>query len=472
MFKELRIENFKGFSLPVELELAPITLVYGSNSAGKSAVLETLLLLSQSLRSANSNSEHLMEPFVFAGKHIDLGSFQNTINGHNMSQSIKLGLSYSKRHHDQIEDEIESFDVSVSWDHLLRRTILDSCVYKVSTAPENTVTFKRDRNDLNNYSVKPDDDFALRNVADGIDEVVKRKFFKDEPIEARAIDSILTGDYQNWSFLPGLKSLERNENIADLPSDDVKESMAKEFNHRQWRLRLESRFFSTRRALNSLRYIGPLRNSPTRFQVLKEQTSNYVGTSGDEVATILYRDPTSIIAVNKFLEILEIPYEVLVKRMDTDNSGTLGELIAIQLIDKRSNVILSLEDVGFGISQVLPLLVQLAISKGDTVVIEQPELHLHPRLQANLADLLIDGALGNQETQSIIETHSEHMILRIQRRIRGGRISPKDVAIYYIDASDRAGSFVVKLNLDKNGDFTTPWPNGFFPERIDEILGT
>jgi predicted ATPase len=471
MFKELRIENFKGFSMPIELELAPITLIYGSNSAGKSAVLEALLLLSQSLRSANSNSEHLMEPFVFTGKHIDLGSFQNTVNGHNMSHPIKLGLSYSKPHHEHAGDEIESFDVSVSWDHLLKRTILDSCVYKVSTAPENTVTFKRDRNELSNTSVKPIDDFATRNIADGIEELVKRKFFKDEHIEARAVESILTGDYQNWSFLPGLKSLERAENIADLPSHDAKESMAREFNHRQWRLRLESRFFSTRRALNSLRYIGPLRNSPTRFQVLKEQTSNYVGTSGDEVATILYRDPASIITVNKFLETLEIPYEVLIKRLDADNTGTLGELIAIQLIDKRSNVILSLEDVGFGISQVLPLLVQLAISKMDTVVIEQPELHLHPRLQANLADLLIEGALGNQETQSIVETHSEHMTLRIQRRIRTGRMKPKDVAIYYINASERTGSFAEKLNLDENGEFTTPWPNGFFPERIDEILG-
>jgi predicted ATPase len=472
MFRELRIENFKGFSSSVELDLAPITLIYGSNSAGKSAVLEALLLLSQSLRAANSNSEHVMEPFVFTGKHIDLGSFQNTVNGHNMSQAIKLGLSYGKRHHEHTPNEIESFDISVSWDHLLKRSMLDSCVYRVSTAPENTVTFKRDRSDSNNISVKPIDDSAIQNIADGIDELVKRKFFENEDIKSRAIDSVLFGEYQNWSFLPGLKTLERSENLGVLPSDEVKEMMAKEFNHRDWRLRLESRFASTRRALSSIRYIGPLRKSPTRFQVLKEQMSNYVGTSGDDVATILHRNPSSINSVNRYLEVLEIPYEVLVKRMDSDNTGTLGELIAIQLIDKRTNVVLSLEDVGFGISQVLPLLVQMAISKKNTMVVEQPELHLHPRLQANLADLLIEGAIGEQETQSIIETHSEHMILRIQRRIRAGRIKPEDVAIYYIDATDRIGSSVQRLHLDANGEFETPWPHGFFPERIDEILGS
>lgn len=470
MFKELRIENFKGFASNYEIQLAPITLIYGSNSAGKSAILESLLLLSQSIRGANINSETTMEPFVFTGKHLDLGSFQNTVNGHNLSRAIKLGLTYSKPKEDN--NEIESFDISVSWDHNLKRTVLDSCIYRVSTAPENTVIFKKTDSGNGNVSVKPVEDFAIRNIAEGVDEVVKRKFFKEDEVKPCALEVMLNSEYQNSSFLPGLKVTERADNLEKIPSDEAKAIVAKEFTHSDWRRRLDLRFGSTRRSLSRIRYIGPLRKSPVRFQVLREQLSNYVGISGDDVATILYRNPDSVLKINKYLSKLEIPYEILIKRMDSDNTGTLGELISIQLVDKRSNVVLSLEDVGFGISQILPILVQLAISRHDVLVVEQPELHLHPRLQANFADLLIEAALAETSTQSIVETHSEHLVLRLQRRIRSGKIKPEDVAVYYVDVSENHGSIVTRLEVDIKGDFTSPWPHGFFPERIDEILGS
>jgi predicted ATPase len=123
--------------------------------------------------------------------------------------------------------------------------------------------------------------------------------------------------------------------------------------------------------------------------------------------------------------------------------------------------------VGVGVSQVLPIVAQLALGSNDTVLLEQPELHLHPKAQADLGDLLVESVgLGKQV---IAETHSEHLLLRVLRRIRQGTLAPGDVSVLYVDAGD-SGSSVQELRLDSRGEFLDEWPNGFFEERIDELF--
>ena len=134
-------------------------------------------------------------------------------------------------------------------------------------------------------------------------------------------------------------------------------------------------------------------------------------------------------------------------------------------------------DVGLGVSQVLPLLVQgladTGISKGIRPrnrirCVEQPELHLHPRLQANLADFFIDTTKRNSGLRWILETHSESLILRIQRRIREQKLKPEDVSINYVNSIKGGFSVVSELRLDVEGDFIDEWPNGFFEESFKE----
>jgi predicted ATPase len=90
----------------------------------------------------------------------------------------------------------------------------------------------------------------------------------------------------------------------------------------------------------------------------------------------------------------------------------------LSLYDKRTNTLVSHRDVGIGISQVLPVLVSAYASKNKIVAIEQPEIHLHPALQAELGDVFIESALGENKNAFILETHSEHLVLRVMRRIR------------------------------------------------------
>jgi Arc/MetJ family transcription regulator len=141
---------------------------------------------------------------------------------------------------------------------------------------------------------------------------------------------------------------------------------------------------------------------------------------------------------------------------------------------------------------VLPILVALHSSEFDLITMEQPELHIHPRQQAELGDELIAATLRAEKSkQLIIETHSEHLILRILRRIREtteeelaewpeslriacpNGISPDDVAVLYVkpgseDSSE--GSTIIQMPITPDGDFGRPWPGGFFAERSKELF--
>lgn len=146
------------------------------------------------------------------------------------------------------------------------------------------------------------------------------------------------------------------------------------------------------------------------------------------------------------------------------SGGILEELV---LRDVRKNTVVTHRDVGIGISQVLPVLVMAYGSRGKLLTMEQPEIHLHPALQAELGDVFIEAALGDRQNTFILETHSEHLILRLMRRIREGKISPDDVGVVFVEPLER-GSRFIELRIDEEGDFIDEWPGGFFEESFHE----
>lgn len=168
--------------------------------------------------------------------------------------------------------------------------------------------------------------------------------------------------------------------------------------------------------------------------------------------------------------------EELINSFASSESDTVRELA---LIDQRTGATVSHRDVGIGISQVLPVLVMAYGSQGKILAMEQPEIHLHPALQSELGDVFIESALGARKNTFILETHSEHLILRTLRRIRETSdatlpagmlpISPEDVAVLYISPTPE-GSVVVEIPVTRNGDFASRWPDGFFAERTQELF--
>ena len=165
-----------------------------------------------------------------------------------------------------------------------------------------------------------------------------------------------------------------------------------------------------------------------------------------------------------FFQDVDSSAEVLAKTVESSDIDRIRELV---LVDQRTSTVVTHRDVGIGISQVLPVLVMAYGSQGKLLAMEQPEIHLHPALQAELADVFIEAALGPRQNSFILETHSEHLILRLMRRIREGKIKSDDIGVVFVEPLAR-GSRFLELRIDEEGDFIDEWPGGFFEESFHE----
>jgi hypothetical protein len=258
--------------------------------------------------------------------------------------------------------------------------------------------------------------------------------------------------------------------------------------------------------LDTILHIGPLRNIPDRRSLQEErELSWYDGSYAWNVAA--RANDEEIRSLNKWLKseshfntgyslvrevIREIPEDSeLLTRIKL---GTLDELTndANELIEKfplslrvflrdetlRTNVFPS--EIGVGISQLLPVIVACVLPQKDCICIEQPELHLHPACQVVLGDLFLSRLEAKSGQTSLVETHSEHLILRVLRRIREANeresseedqvpVKPEDVSVVYFYKEDEKIK-VKALEIDEEGEFKQDWPQGFFEERAEELF--
>ena len=226
----------------------------------------------------------------------------------------------------------------------------------------------------------------------------------------------------------------------------------------------------------ALKVIGPHRKRPDRIEIINQHhEEDDVGINGENISNILNKASSSQIReLNKRFKDLEIPYSVSVKKFKEDNT------IAQALVTDVNGLSVSLSDVGYGVGQVLPIVIECITSKNRIITIEQPELHLHPKLQANLTDLIIWSSQKNNN-RFILETHSEHMILRLQRRLRenfekGEKSDPEitnlsnSITINVVTMNKKERKSENKLlKITPSGNFKGKWPEGFFEERFVEL---
>jgi hypothetical protein len=180
-----------------------------------------------------------------------------------------------------------------------------------------------------------------------------------------------------------------------------------------------------------------------------------------ETESPLYQD---LVSYRAFEEIEDLSREL----------HTLPERTELTLIT-ASGLPLAVQDVGEGIAQVLPVVVAVLRPGPGVVQIEQPELHLHPSQQAALGDIFIAGALGVDHKRLMIETHSEHLVLRLLRRIRETSkksrllipVTPNDITVLYARSTDDQTS-IMEINVDSDGEFVQPWPDDFFEQDFHE----
>ena len=211
---------------------------------------------------------------------------------------------------------------------------------------------------------------------------------------------------------------------------------------------------------DKINYVSPLRAHPKRYYFLdKAKVNEYVDTfDGDAIAEILKEDLHLKHQVNNWFKKFNLQVDV----------SHLKDVIHSLVINQNS-LDLDITDVGFGISQVLPVIIQGFLSHSDSLtLIEQPEIHLHPKMQADLADLFIDIVMAESSKKNysslkylIVETHSEYLLKRLRRRISEGKIPADKVAIYLVDPqTEDKGGTIRELIVEEHGQFE--WPKDFY----------
>ncbi len=203
-----------------------------------------------------------------------------------------------------------------------------------------------------------------------------------------------------------------------------------------------------------------------RVELLAKQENDLAGHSDVESA------PSNL----GIWEDSNLPLELF---MNEISQADIERVTELKLVDILKNTSVTHRDVGIGISQVLPVLVTAYASKSRLIAMEQPEIHLHPALQAELGDVFIEAALGDRKNTFILETHSEHLILRLMRRMRETYlkketglppVTPTDVCVLYVEP-DGTRSIVREMPLNELGELAKSWPGGFFEEGLREQFG-
>jgi AAA domain, putative AbiEii toxin, Type IV TA system/AAA domain len=465
VIERLAIQNVRSFEGQHAIDLEPITMLYGPNSAGKSTIIQSLLALKQTLVSADASGP--TAPVLrLRGDDVDLGDFTTFVHRHN--KALPLTLNVATRNHPigdrptrvasyglgatfvQDDDGVHAPESTlVSDDTTLRFHRGPQLEHFAVTEPRSLIAL------IDNWAADVERD-------PGKDEEVKRKTRDWRASVAEQINAL-----QELRFLavPGQHSLFPAIAAPQFDEPDT------DFRFGIWYDDMRQNCLgSVLDALRRLVYLGPMRVAPTRFQQLSRDGTSDVGSRGQHTTRLL-RDKQLQTEVNIWLKHLEIPYELSVSEL----GAPAGDVVVTRLADTRpahddarAPLLLTPQDVGYGVSQLLPVIVQLLAPGRSTTCIEQPELHIHPRLQARLADLFILAA--SRGKQVIVETHSEAFMLRLQNRIRFDQLAAGDISVWYVFAeSDAPASTLVPLPIDSDGSWHEEWPDGFFAERFHEI---
>ena len=443
MFKHLRIQNFKGWEDTGPIRMAPITLFFGANSSGKSSIGQFLMMLKQTVESPDRKA------VFYSGEKnsaVQLGSYQEMVFRRDLKKEISFEYQCSLQDNLTIKDPIS--------DRSFKGDTLDFEA-EVGLSGSKLLEVKRIK-----YRVLKENDQSLSVELKGKDN--KREYI----VSAEGYNFVRKRG-RGWP----LRDVDR---FYGFPDEAVAYYQNAGF--------LQELNLAQRLLFKSIYYLGPLRTKADRLYTWAGITPESVGFAGENtVAAILAaRDRRISLGHRQRTKPLEEIVSSKLKEMGLIEDFKVKPIseqrqeYEVDVRTKGSVGGVDLPDVGFGISQVLPVLVQCFYAPpGSIIVIEQPEIHLHPSAQSALADVMIDVINSkengnNRNIQLIIETHSEHFLRRLQRRIAEDSIDEKKVSAYFANIT-KTPAVLEPLQIDQFGNISN-WPEHFFGDEMGDII--
>jgi len=541
----LTLSNFKGIGDPVTIDFKPITLLFGPNSAGKSTIFQTLHYAHEIFERGNLDPDATLA----GGRGLDLGGFTNLIHNHDLKLPVTLRFDFDLQgedlpeYRDWVDDDIGPIhyfesdlygiparaksgwvEIVIQWSSMAEQPILSTYAIglngqklaAIKTSEDGRQTYLTDFHMLHPIFRAPDTDDEVR-------AILKRAMAGNELQDVEKLGPMFPLFLTFQQDDDGSVNIDRPLPIAGQKRTALpvwRKSLAFDHESLSDSVDYDARTIFTavasslivgpgellRDALRKFKYIGPIREIPSRnFRSVRSPDASR-WASGLAAWDLLHHAPTALIdRVNEWIsgkERLDTGYRVELKRykeMDItspqmialEQGDVLDEIESIDsdlkrlpvktrlaIRDATSNIELKPQDIGVGVSQLLPIVVAALATEDGMVAMEQPELHIHPALQVALGDLFIH-RVKEREVCFLIETHSEHLLLRFLRRIRETTanelptdvdgLSPEQLSVLFVKKSG-TGVEATQLKVDETGEFEDEWPDGFFEERDGELF--
>ena len=423
MLTHIRVKNFKSWADSGEVVLAPLTGFFGTNSSGKSSLLQMLLLWKQSI-----GSEDVL---FFGDEHslVNLGSFGDVIHRHDTSAS--LTLEYGCQPQAPVEIKVD-------------RQMPDGTTKQLPVSIRHFTLNMSVRGSTHHFSVESFRyGFNSREVPDiqWKDDILSR-------IDWRGEEKICELEIGHW---PG----------SSIFNYYLFKPFTSAFEHQ----------------FSHVYYLGPTRVIPQRRYHWEGTHPQDTGLWGDKTIDALlsarvkrletrYNEKTFQIEerISEWLREMALAYAFSLE--SSDNSD--GRDYEVRIKKDSVSPAVTLADMGYGLSQFLPVLVLCYYApEGSTLILEQPGIHLHPKVQSQLADLLIE-IVTERNLQVLVESHSEHLLNRLQRRIAEEEIAVDKTALYFC-RNNSGVSDCERLEVDEFGNIAN-WPKNFFGNEMGDLL--
>jgi predicted ATPase len=444
MFRQLSFQNFKSWEDTGEIKLAPITGFFGTNSSGKSAILQFLLMLKQTMESSDR------QQVLHTGNektYVNLGTIYDIAYNHTIPSAITFSLKWD------FPNPLRIFDPELAKEELF-------CLNYLEFSSKLELT--KELIFLGNFCYK----FLSnsQNISFLFTGMFPEKFMpkSERPLRPYILKSnghelknsknamILSSPLKNYGFPEQASVAFQN---ASFLSDFT---------------------LSYEKAFQKIYYLGPLREYPQRIYSWAGGEPQDVGHRGElAIPALLASRKNNLVnqinieeKVAYWLKELGLIYSFRVAAI-AENRQYYE--VRVKRSPNSSEVLIT--DVGFGVSQILPVLVLCYYApEGSTIILEQPEIHLHPSVQSGLADVFID-VTQNRQIQIILESHSEHLLHRLQRRIAEEKdgLSNQDISLYFCDMTPEGNSKLTTLEMDDFGNIIN-WPENFFGDEMGDLF--